>query len=180
MFTSQFELTDGKFYLGFTLFETVISIALLLLVIVSFGGFVVSLINTRAKLQSAQEVQGNARMTLDLIGQYIRAADGVNDASSVWDTDPGTLSLAFTDPAKNPTIIRLSGDDGTLLIQEGPSPAVLLTSSLVKIATLRFTRYTHTGGTGTIGVLLALSTVAQSDAYTATADSFRTAVSVRK
>ncbi len=165
---------------GFTLFETVISIGLLLLVIGSFSGFAISLINTRVKLRSAQEVQGNARMALDVLARHIRAASGINDAVSTWDADPGVLSLAMADPAKNPTVFRLDGDDGTLSIQEGVSVASALTSSSVKVSTFQFTRYTHEGGTGAIGITLALTSASQSDAYASYTDTFHTAVSVRK
>lgn len=165
---------------GFTLFETVISIGLLLLVVGSFGGFSISLINSRAKLRSAQEVQGNARMALDVLARNIRTAQGINDGTSTWDSDPGVLSLAMADPVKNPTIIRLDHDDGSLTIQEGADAPITLTSSSVKVSTLQFTRYTHEGGTGAIGVILTLATVTQSDAYASYSDTFRTTISVRK
>ena len=165
---------------GFTLFETVISIALLLLVISSFGGFVISTMNTRAKVQSAEEVQGNGRMALDVIAGKIRNASDINDATSVWDTDPGVLSLAMADPLKNPTLIMLDHDDGTLVIQEGGAAPVPLTSSAVAVSALQFIRYTHDGGKGVIGIQLSLSTLTQSDAYVSYTDTFSTAVSVRQ
>lgn len=165
---------------GFTLFEAVISIALLLLVISSFGGFVISMMSTSTKVQSAQEVQGNARMALDAIAVRIRGASDINDASSVWDVDPGVLSLAMADPIKNPTLISLDHDDGTLVIQEGGAPPIALTSSAVNIQALQFTRYTHDGGKGVIGVQLTLSTRSQSDAYGTYTDTISTAVSVRR
>ncbi len=164
---------------GFTLFETVISIGLLLVVVASFGGFVASLINTHSKLQSVHEVQGNARLALDVIARLIRSARDVNDASSVWGTDPGVLSLSVVDPTKNPTVIRLDQDDGMLTIQEGASAPVALTSSSVRITALQFTRYAHPEGDGTIGIRLTLSSTSQSDAYVSYTDTYQTAISLR-
>ena len=124
---------------GFTLIETLIYLAIVSLAVTSFMVFSIGIGNSRTKNYVTQEVQGNTRTGLGLITQRIRAATGVNASSSIFDTDPGVLSLVMADAAKNPTIINLTADNGVLQIQEGVGSSVVITSEAVKITNLVFT-----------------------------------------
>jgi len=123
---------------GFTLIETLIYLAIVALAVTSFLVFSIGIANSRTKNYVSQEVQGNSRTGLDLITQRIRAATGLNTASSTFGADPGVLSLVMADNAKNPTIIDLSADDGVLQIAEGVGSTVPITSDEVKVTNLVF------------------------------------------
>lgn len=127
---------------GFTLVETLVYITIIAMVVVAFVSFSISVSNSRNKAYVVQEVQANARTTLDLISQRIRAAVGVNTGSCTFGSDPGVLSLAMAEETENPTIIDLDQDNGSLQITQGLGDPVLITSNKVKVTNLVFTNLT--------------------------------------
>ena len=139
-----------------------------------------SISNSRNKNYVVQEVQANARVALDIIGQRVRAASGVNIGSSTFGSDPGVLSLVMTDGAKNPTIINLDQDDGVLQITEGLSGAVSLTSDEVKITNLVFTNLTPSGERENIKVEMTVEYASAEDVEFSYSQSYQTAVSLRQ
>lgn len=165
---------------GFTLFEVVISLGLLLTVIVGFAVFTSSILNIRSKLQSQLEVQGNLRVALDSMSQKIRGSRGVNVSTSVLGVNSSVLSLIMSDPAKNPTVFRLDHADGTLLIQEGVSQPQALTTHEVQITQLLFSLYSSSGDPENIHLELSARYAQQGNSYTSYADSLQTSVSVRR
>ena len=124
---------------GYTIVELIIYIALIGTLVSGIVLYSLSVTSARNKNYVAQEVQANGRFVLDVIGQRIRAATGVNAGSSTFDFDPGVLSLSMSDSGKDPTIIDLTANDGQLQITEGVSSAVSLTSDEVKVTNLVFT-----------------------------------------
>lgn len=141
---------------GFTLIETILYLAITGIIITGLVLFGVTISNSRAKNYVAQEVQANGRVALDLISQKIRAANGVNVGASVFNTDPGILSLSMADGGKNPTIIDLTANDGILRIKEGASAAVSITSNEVKITNLVFTDLSSTSARENVRVNLTI------------------------
>jgi len=127
---------------GFTLIETIIYIAIIGLALTSFVVFLVSIIDSRDKNYVIQEVQANARTSLNLISQSIREARDVNIESSIFNTDPGTISLEMNDSNKNPTIIDLNQDDGILRIKQGIGDYIELNSNNIKVTQLIFKNLT--------------------------------------
>ncbi|MDA2936200.1 type II secretion system GspH family protein [Patescibacteria group bacterium AH-259-L05] len=127
---------------GFTLIETLVYVAIIGIVIVSFVTFSISISNSRNKAYVTTEVQENARIALEVIRQRIHAANNVTIGSSTFDTDPGILSLQVADTSRNPTIIDLTADDGSLRITEGVNSPVIITSDEVRVVNLVFTNLT--------------------------------------
>jgi len=150
---------------GFTLFETLISIALLIIIVGSLGGFVISLQNARAQVTSVHEVDANLRMALDVISQRIRSAQGVNIASSIFDIDPGVLSLEMADGAVNPTVFRLTSDNSILQIQEGVGDPRALTTGSVNVSNLVFSHNSPADEPENIGVSLTIDYAFPSQPY---------------
>ena len=137
---------------GFTLIETIIYVAIIGAVVTSFISFSLSISSVRNKNYVIQEVQANSRVVMNIIQQKIRLANGINIGASVFDSDPGVLSLSMADALKNPTIISLDNDDGTMQITEGASDPILITSGKVKVSNLIFTNLTPAHGKGNIGI----------------------------
>lgn len=127
---------------GFTLIETIIYISIIGLILTSFIIFSISISDSRNKNYVIQEVQANARVTLGLISQIIRQASDIDIDSSVFESDPGVLHLIMDDVDKNPTIINLSQDDGTLIITQGIGSPIEINSNNIKITQLVFTNLT--------------------------------------
>lgn len=121
---------------GFTLIEIIIYIGILSLVVVSLFTFSTSISSVRAHTYVSQEVNANMRTALQLIQQKIRSASGVNIGSSVLTTHPGVLSLAMSDPSKNPTVI--DSISGRIRITEGSGIPVFITSRDSNVSSLVF------------------------------------------
>ncbi len=134
-----------KYKKGFTLVELIIYIGILSVMVVGLVSFALSMTSARTKTYISQNVQANARMTLDIIMQKIHAAQGINISGSVFGVDPGVLSLQMADPLKNPTIINLSANDGRLQITEGAGVSVYLTDNETQVSNLFFTNLTQSG-----------------------------------
>ncbi|MFH1292157.1 MAG: type II secretion system protein [bacterium] len=137
---------------GFTLIETLIYIAIIGGVVASFVSYSMSISFTRNKNYTAQEVQANARLALNLISKTIRSAQSVNVGSSTFGLDPGVLSLSMSSSTLDPSIINLNIDDGILRIQQGGKSPVNITSNKVKITNLIFTNLTASGSQENIGI----------------------------
>jgi type II secretory pathway pseudopilin PulG len=166
---------------GFTLVETLIYLAIVGMAVTSFVIFSIGVGDSRTKNYVAQEVHGNTRTGLDLITQRMRAATGINTASSTFATDPGVLSLVMADAAKNPTTIDLSADDGILQIKEGTGSVVAVTSDEVKITNLVFTNLTASSTRENIRVeITAEYNNPSGDVEFTYTQSLQTAVSVRQ
>lgn len=166
---------------GFTLVETLIYIAIFAATITSLVSFSILISDANIKNYVVEEVQTNGRSAMDLIGQKIRAATDVNAGSSVFGSDPGVLSLAMADGAKNPTIIDLSQNDGILRIKEGAGSAIAITSSKIKITNLVFTDLSTGSSKKNIRVqLTAEFNNLGSDIKYNYSQSFQTAVSLRQ
>lgn len=165
---------------GFTLVETILYIAILSVVAVAFSMYVVSISNARSKTKVVKEVQSNARLALSLITQKIRAAESINTAQSTFNTDPGVLSLNMADPGLNPTVIQLNQDNGQLIITEGTSVAIPVTSDQTLITDLRFTDLTPTSGRDSILINFTIDYDNYEDVYYQYTKQLETAVTLRK
>ncbi|MCK5591231.1 MAG: prepilin-type N-terminal cleavage/methylation domain-containing protein [Candidatus Pacebacteria bacterium] len=165
---------------GSTLVEILIYIAILGIVVSSFISFSVSISDSRGKVYVEQEVQANARVALNLITQKILSSNGLNVGTSVFDVDPGSLSLSMADGAKNPTIISLLVDDGQLQIQEGLGVAVPITSDEVRVTNLVFTNLTSTSDKANIKIELTVEYITTGSVVYNYPFSLETAVSLRQ
>jgi type II secretory pathway pseudopilin PulG len=165
---------------GFTLVETLIYIAIMSIVLVSFITFILSISNSRNKAFVVQEVQANARIAMNIISQKIKTANDVNIGDSVFGADPGVLSLAMQDANKNPTIINLSQDNGILQIKEGTNDPIQVTSSDVQITNLVFSDFTNGTSKENIKIEISVDYKNQEDAAYAYSQSLITAVSLRQ
>ncbi len=165
---------------GFTLLEIVLAISVLGGIV--FGSVVLfgAIISTRAKLVAAQEVNGNARLALQLMSGRIRAASSINSASSTFALHPGILSLATTSGGTNPTVFRVSDDGVRLEIVEGLSNPVFLTSNRVKVNNLLFTSVPYPGSLAGVQIDFTLAYQgAANDPYYTFSKSFQTTVFLR-
>jgi len=174
-------MNNMKKQAGFTLIEILIYIAIISGVVVTFVVFSLSISNSRNKTYVIQEVQANTRVAFELISKYLHAADDINIGASIFDSDPGVLSLAMDDAGKNPTIISLNADDGQLQIKEGSADEVNVTSNEVKITNLVFRDLTGSSARKNIGVEVTVEyNVDNSDVIYEYAQSWQTAVSLRQ
>ncbi len=165
---------------GFTLIETLIYIAIIGGVMATFISFGLGIAQNRNKVFAKQEVQANARVALDIIGQKIKMSNGINIASSTFDADPGVLSLSMNDGDIDPTIIDLSVDDGILQITQGIGDPIFITSDKVKITNLVFTNLSGDSASGNIKIDITVEYDSAGDTSFNYSQDITTAVSLRK
>ncbi len=158
---------------GFTLFETVIYVAIAGVILVSFVQFSLTVSGSRNKNFAVQEVQANARTALDLITQKIRLADDV--VSPAEGTSGGTLILDM--PAPDPSItISLNGN--YLNFNDGLS--VNVTSEKVKVTSINFTNLAKSGERDNIAINFVVEYNTANDVRFSHTETIQTAVGLRK
>jgi len=165
---------------GFSLIETIIYVAIIGGVMLAFVNFALSISSSSNKTFVVQEVQANARLSVQTISQKIRASSGINVDSSVFGIDPGVLSLIMASNALNPTIISLNSNDGSLQIKEGNNDATTITSKNVIISNLVFSNLSASSTRENIGIDLTVGYASSSDINLTFSQNISTAVSVRE
>jgi Tfp pilus assembly protein PilW len=123
---------------GFTLLEFVLYFALISIVVAAITVFAVDVVKSRAKTAAIAEVEQNMRFGMQRILRTVRQASKLNIGASTLNSDTGVLNVDMPTASNTPTIFDLSG--GVLRIKEGSAPAVPLTSPLVRVTKLRFTK----------------------------------------
>ncbi len=165
---------------GFTLIETLIYIAVIGAVSISFVTFSLSVTGSRNKTYVTQEVQANSRSALNLVSRTIKMAVGINTSTSVFNSHPGTLSLKMASSSANPTVISLDENNDVLQLKEGDSSPINISSDEVKVNNLVFTNFT-TSGSSNIGINMAIKyNNTSGDVYYDYVQDIQTAVSLKK
>jgi hypothetical protein len=151
---------------GFSLIEIVIYSAILAVITV-FSINMILITNTAfGKARTSRNVNGQAVAAMERIIREVRLANDIDTSGSTFDVHPGVLTLNTVVSASDSTATTrkffLQGND--LMLQEGVSAAVLLTSG-VEVTNLIFwdinsassssratrTELTITGGVGRFG-----------------------------
>jgi type II secretory pathway pseudopilin PulG len=141
---------------GITLIEAIIYIAIIGIVLTGFINFSLSNSLNREKVFVISEVNSNIRTSIELIQSRVFGADSIDFNNSILDTDPGLIYLNYTDIAKNPTIITLDQDNGSLLIKEGNNATTTVTNDKVIISNLTFSDFTKVGTRDTVRIELSV------------------------
>lgn len=126
---------------GTTLLEILIYFAILGIVLLAALSFSIQIFNTGAVSKNLNELGNNLQFITEKITDAIQTAQSVNDASSVFNNDQGTLALNVIPQSDSPTIFSIS--NGDLFMAQGSNPEVQLNSSLVDVDILRFKKLTY-------------------------------------
>lgn len=137
---------------GFTLIEFLIYFSILAILTTVVGSLLFQVLSNKTKLTIIQEINQNARMAMDQIVSYIHNAESITSPLSGQTTS--SLSLAFTDQTKNPTIFTVS--DGILHAQEGSSPAVAIGTNETRITDISFTNVSYPNTPGAVRIELSI------------------------
>ncbi|HEY4497169.1 MAG TPA: prepilin-type N-terminal cleavage/methylation domain-containing protein [Candidatus Paceibacterota bacterium] len=140
---------------GFTLVEFLIYIGIVSVILVSITFLTIESVLLGAKSDDAVMLHSSARFAIGRIEEEVRNATNVNEAASVFDVNPGALSLETASPSTNPTIIDVA--NGILQIKRGTSNAVPLAPSAIRAARLIFSSYSKPGTPGTIKIIMELA-----------------------
>ncbi|PJE64179.1 MAG: hypothetical protein COU90_03705 [Candidatus Ryanbacteria bacterium CG10_big_fil_rev_8_21_14_0_10_43_42] len=129
---------------GYTLIETVIYIALVIVIAVVFVQVLVFFAQGFRQAKELRTMHFSAETALERIVREIRFADGVTIGSSVFDTHPGVLTLSSIDPTTEvPQIITISTSGSQLTLQKDSASPDFLTPNTVTVENIVF-RYIAT------------------------------------
>jgi len=142
---------------GMTLIETLIYVAIVSGMLLTFSSFMLSISDSRNKTYVVSEVQANTRNAFVTLKQKIHEAKSIDINNSVFDTDPCILSLEMSDPLKNPTIISLTADNGSLQIQEGVGAGENITTGEVSVEEFMCKKINPTGKRSNVQIFLTVS-----------------------
>lgn len=132
--TANFEIAKNK--RGVTLIEMLVYIGLVSILVLTFVSFALDVVGTSQKTRVKQEIQQNARFAMARMIHEIRSAGDLNVGSSTFESHPGVLSLATSNPAANPTVFDLNS--GVLRITRGAGGAQALTTDRFIVSNLVF------------------------------------------
>lgn len=127
---------------GFTLTEVLIYSAILAIVSLVVLVFINQLLGVNETSRRAREATDNARRAIDTIAQEVRHADSVYLNTSVFETNPGQLSLETTRDVpidEDMTYVDFYVDNEQLFIKRENQAEQRLTSEKVKVTNLTFT-----------------------------------------
>lgn len=144
---------------GFTLIEMVMYVAVILIAASVVGSFVPQLTRSHSYLQSKADSLESAYRAIDLISREINNSVSIYTPTSVFDTNPGQLSLAqlSDDVSETYTFIDFFVDGGKLYLKrEGVEP-LLLMSQKIEVENLTFTHLNPNSTNQAIRISLTVS-----------------------
>ena len=119
---------------GFTLMETVLYLALTVIIVGLLGAIAAHTFTGRAKTHSEEEVVYNAHFILTTLERTIEDAQGIN--TPLQSATSSELSLEMEDPTKDPTTFSL--ENGMLVMTEGAGTSTSLSTHSAEITDLVF------------------------------------------
>ncbi len=134
-----------KIEYGFTFIEIILYVGIVAVFLTGAVSFGWNVITVSRKSMVEQEVVANSRAAVRRIGVEIRNAQSVTTVSG------SSITLAYADSARNPTVISKTGKQ--IFIGWGAagscptSSPCALTSSNVDVQNLNFTDYSNAGNT---------------------------------
>ncbi len=123
---------------GTTLIEGVFYIFVLTLMFGAIIGALVSLSRSYRSIQSAQNVETTAEVSLDRIVREIRDATSIDIANSTLGSSPGVLTLNTTDVSGNATTIQFYASSSRVRVKEAGVDIGPLTPSAASVTSLIF------------------------------------------
>lgn len=137
---------------GFSLLEILIYTAIIGIVGSFFSGILLSVTRIQNQQNASIEVNQQLNFVIGNIQRVIRESSYVDIATGTAAT---TLTLKMTDPAKDPTIIKITG--GKVTLQQGGSNPIDLTTSAVTADKLAFLKITNYPGHDSVQIDVILS-----------------------
>ncbi|HEY1037484.1 MAG TPA: type II secretion system protein [Candidatus Paceibacterota bacterium] len=129
---------------GFTLIESLVYIALLVILFVGIVQAVAMLSSSYRSVRTVRSVESSATQAIDRMAREIRNADEVNAAQTVFDNNPGSLSLLTSDDEGNESTLRFHVSGGRLMLEENGSSLGPVTAADVVVTSLVFRSFATT------------------------------------
>ena len=142
------QYTMKKKQKGFTLIETLLYLAISVVMVALIGGVGVNVLATLANVQREEELQYNSQFIFEKIRTIVNDAETIGIPTS--SATSSVLSLTMNDLAKNPTVIDVV--DGRLRVQEGSDAPQFLSGKNVVVSAVTFSNVTYAGSDGAVRI----------------------------
>ncbi len=159
-------------YGGFTLIESIVYIAVLVMTLLVVVFAVAGIGKSYARVRSHQILGRAAAFSLERLSREIRFASSVDTVQSSFGVSPGIVVLSFTNPART---LKVYAENGTLKMDEDGVYIGDLTSSKVYVSSFIVRRF-QTGESEGIRIE---TTLQASDGKATTTESFYTTAVMR-
>jgi Tfp pilus assembly protein PilV len=136
-------MTILNFRRGFTLIEIMVYAAVLVVLVLVIFSFLAWAIKSNAKTKAMRETLGNARRAMEIISYEIKGAESIYTPTSIFDSNPGQLSLKTTrylPDGEEASYIDFYLCDDRLCLKKESENQIALTSEMVKVSDLVFSR----------------------------------------
>ena len=133
----------GYSHAGFTLLEVLVYIAILATVVLVISSFLIWAVRTNTKNKVMAETLDNARRTMEIMVYEIKEAESIYTLTSVFETDPGQLSLEtkkYLPVGETSTYIDFYLCENHLCLKKESQDTLSLTSDRVEVKNLIFNR----------------------------------------
>lgn len=137
---------------GFSLLEILIYTAIIGIVGSFFSGILLSVTRIQNQQNASTEVNQQLNFVISNIQRVIRESSYVDITAGTVAT---TLTLKMPDPAKDPTVIKITS--GKVTLQQGGSSLIDLTTSAVTVDKLAFLKITNYPGHDSVQIDVTLS-----------------------
>lgn len=138
---------------GFTLIELLLYIGISSSVLLLTALLLGTTLEASVKNQTISEVDQQGTFAMDTILRTIRNASSISSPGS--GVTLGSLTIAVSVPAENPTTFSLSG--GALRVQKGVASPMALTSNTVAVSGVSFQNLSSVGSPGNIRVVFTIT-----------------------
>ncbi len=133
---------------GFTLLETLIYLALFVIVSIVVSLILLSTTNAFLLAYNRRTAGTDGQNTLVRVVLETRQATSIDVANSVLGANLSTLQLNTTDSGGSPTTVKFFVATSTLFVQTGANTAQALTSSSTKVSKFMATRFSTASSEG--------------------------------
>jgi competence protein ComGC len=144
---------------GFTLFETLIYLSILIVLLTVFLNFIWEISYGNIKIEEIEEVQQNGRIAMEKMTRAIQESLAVN--SPVAGASDTSLSLEVSDRKLDPVVFNL--ENGRLRISYNNKESYYITNSQVVVDDIAFTNVSYPNTPGAIRIEMIISHNNQED-----------------
>lgn len=122
---------------GFSLVEALIYASILIMIVFFTVESLIGLLKSHARANLSKSVEYSAQSAMDQIMGEIKNASAINSGASIFDTNPGVLSITNTRSTPSYTIV-FSLLNGKIVYSKDSGASVALTASDVAAQSLSF------------------------------------------
>lgn len=132
---------------GFTLVETIVYLALFVILLVGIINSVLMLTGSYRNVRVSRSIESSAINTMDRIIREVRNADSIDYSQSNFGINPSALSLNTIDESGNSGTVRFYVQGNRVYLQENGVVSGPLTNANVTVSSLVFRNITSTSST---------------------------------